>query len=223
MKTKICKKCGIEKNINEFRFRKDKNNFYSQCRECERIRQRKYYNLNKEYYQEYAKQHIKEQKKYRYQHKEKIKEYNKYYYNKHKDKLKEKHNNYNKQNRKKINKYNKERKKDKLIYFKDRIRIGIYKSFKRKGKIKSKKTEKILGIQIENFYNYLLQTYKDNYGYEWDGKEHVHIDHIIPLAIANTEEEIIQLCHYTNLQLLKAKDNLEKSNKINWEVKNVKQ
>ena len=43
----------------------------------------------------------------------------------------------------------------------------------------------------------------DNYGlyngdlnYGWD------VDHIIPLSSANTEEELINLCHYTNLQPL---------------------
>ena len=49
----------------------------------------------------------------------------------------------------------------------------------------------------------------DNHGlYGW------HIDHIIPLSSAKTEEEIIKLCHYTNLQPLWAEENLAKSNKI---------
>ena len=49
----------------------------------------------------------------------------------------------------------------------------------------------------------------DNYGfYGW------HIDHIIPLSSAKTEEDIYKLCHYSNLQPLWAEDNFKKSNKI---------
>ncbi len=50
----------------------------------------------------------------------------------------------------------------------------------------------------------------------WDNhtKYGWHIDHIIPLASAKTEEELKSLCHYTNLQPLWAKENLSKGAKI---------
>ena len=53
----------------------------------------------------------------------------------------------------------------------------------------------------------------------WDriGKE-IHIDHIIPLSSAKSEDEIYKLCHYTNLQPLWAEDNLKISNKILKEI-----
>jgi hypothetical protein len=40
-----------------------------------------------------------------------------------------------------------------------------------------------------------------------------HIDHIIPLDQGKNEEDAKKLCHYTNLQPMWAKENLEKSNK----------
>ena len=46
----------------------------------------------------------------------------------------------------------------------------------------------------------------ENHG-EW------HLDHIKPISLAKSEEEIIELNHYTNFQPLWAKDNLSKSNK----------
>ena len=93
----------------------------------------------------------------------------------------------------------------------------INKSFRRKGYKKGSKSEKILGCDYNTFINHLLQTYKNNYGIEWDGIEKVHIDHIYPLKMAKNQQEIVKLCHYSNLQLLKAEDNLKKGGKL-WKI-----
>lgn len=192
METKVCRICGIEKNIQYFRKGRV-------CRSCENKKNKKWNNDNKE-------------KMLKYQ-----KEYYKNNINKIKEKRKIQWENWYSKNKE----YVKKRKKNKntLEKNKDKIRRTIRLSFRRKGLIKSKHTEEILGISLKNFYCYLLKTFKDNYGYEWDGIEKVHIDHIIPLAIANNEEEVIRLCNYKNLQLLKEKDNLQKSSKINFNLK----
>lgn len=101
-----------------------------------------------------------------------------------------------------------------LNKLKARVRCLINKSFVRKGYKKNTKTQKIIGCDFQKLNEHLLRTYKNNYGIEWDGIESIHIDHIIPLANAQTEDEVIKLCHYTNLQLLKAKDNLKKAAKL---------
>jgi hypothetical protein len=84
----------------------------------------------------------------------------------------------------------------------------IGNSLRGNGYLKESKTETILGCSFEEFKLYLESNFQDwmtwenrglyngelNYG--WD------IDHIIPLDSAETEEDIIKLNHYTNLQPL---------------------
>jgi hypothetical protein len=97
-------------------------------------------------------------------------------------------------------------------------------AFRRREYTKSESLKKITGLAVDVLIKYLLKTFKENYGYEWEGQESVHIDHIIPLSTAKTEEDVKKLCHYTNLQLLKAKDNLEKKDRLDWtkEIINIK-
>ena len=248
MELKKCTKCQEEKDIINFRVynKKGKKFIQSICKKCENERNKIYAQKHKEEIAKYKKEYaimnaekIKEYKKIYYQENlEKIKQRHKYQYEKnknkilaqnkvyreiHKDKDKENHKKYYENHKNKIiartTEYGKQRRKqDKIYKFKCQVRHLIGLSFARKGYIKSKKTEEILGIDLLNFYNYLLRTFKNNYGYEWDGMESVHIDHIIPLSMAKTEKEVISLCHYTNLQLLKAKDNLQKQDKTDYKI-----
>lgn len=167
-------------------------------------------------------------KKYYEDNKDDLKAKKKQYAKDNADKLKEKRKIYEANNRKKIQEthrkylrgYNKTRKeKDPLFKIIIQVRSLVSASFTRRGYTKRSHTYEILGTDYNTFYNHLMKTFKKNYGYEWDGKEDVHIDHIKPLATAKTEEEIIKLCYYKNLQLLKAKDNLEKNDKIDWKLK----
>ena len=193
--------------------------------EIKRIKDREYYKNNarkiseknrnnlkrKEYMKEYRKNHKEEisakTKEYKIKNREKIK------YQRKKWELKNK--NYSKI--KALEYYNKN-KNDYFYKLKRNIRGLIKTSLSRRKYTKNSKTYEIIGCDYNTFINYLLQTFKNNYGYEWDKVEPVHIDHIIPLATDKTEEEVIKLCHYTNLQLLKAEDNLKKSNKLNWKL-----
>lgn len=140
---------------------------------------------------------------------------------------KEKHINrskkYNLYNKNKINDRIKLRlKNNPLFKLKLNIRGLINLSLKRKKFIKSKHTEEILGCTFENFKLYLESKfepwmnwqnrglYNGELNYGWD------IDHIIPLDSAITEEDIIKLNHYTNLQPLCSKINRDiKRNLIN--------
>lgn len=217
MEIKLCKKCNKEKSINEFR--KNRN----QCRECERKYTENYRNNNHELTLERT-------KKWREKNKDKIKKYNKNNRKKYNYEITEERKIYCKKymkkwrndNKKHIKEYKRnsylKNKENNLYILKIRVRNLIGTSFKRRSLLKPNKTEKILGCKMDFFINYLLNTFKTNYGYEWDGKELVHIDHINPLKQCNTEEEVIKCCYYTNLQLLKAEDNLKKGDKTDWRL-----
>jgi hypothetical protein len=109
--------------------------------------------------------------------------------------------------------YNKNKKSiDSLFKLQSSIRTRISQTLS--GYSKSKHTEEILGCSFEEFKKHIESLWGegmtwDNYGtYGW------HIDHIIPVSSALTENEVYTLNHYTNLQPLWWKENLEKSNKI---------
>jgi hypothetical protein len=107
---------------------------------------------------------------------------------------------------------NNRRKKDKLFHLSSKVRTLIHNSFRKRGYSNVSRTYKILGCSFEELKLHLEKTWTARYGSEYLGQK-VHIDHIIPLNSAKSEEDIIKLNHYTNLQYLTPKDNLKKSSK----------
>jgi len=102
---------------------------------------------------------------------------------------------------------------DELFDIKVRLRNLIRNSFRRQGYKKFNiSTEEIVGMGYDDFKKYLESKFID--GMDWDNRGEWHIAHIVPLSSANTEEELISLSHYTNLQPLWAEDNLKKGDKI---------
>jgi hypothetical protein len=102
---------------------------------------------------------------------------------------------------------------DDVFAMKVRLRNLIRNSFRKQGYTKfNMKTESIVGMNYNNFKEYMESKFVN--GMSWTNRGEWHIDHIIPLSSATSQEEIIKLCHYTNLQPLWAKDNMSKGNKI---------
>ena len=200
----------------------EKQRKYYQAHVDERIKwQKEYYENHKEERNKYNKEWVENNKEY-------LRKKQKEYFKENKEKLYEKRKIYNQENAEKLREWrrkNKKRRKavDPLYKLSEQTRTLINNCFRRQGYKKNSKTFSIVGVDYKTFYNYLMETFKNNYGYEWDGKEEVHIDHIIPIATAKTKEDIIRLCYYTNLQLLKGKDNLEKSDKLDWSLDNKKE
>lgn len=105
--------------------------------------------------------------------------------------------------------YNK-RISDPLFYFRKKLTNNIRKSLTEQGYSKNSRAAQILGADWDVIFKHFNGLFKD--GMSWENHGDWHIDHIIPLSSANTEEDIIRLNHYTNLQPLWAIDNLRKSN-----------
>lgn len=151
--------------------------------------------------------------KYKELKKDEIKVQRKEYRQKNKTKIRAYRLNYDKNNSKTINKKRREYyanriKTDPLFKLKNKIRLSIIKGFKRNGLSKTSNTLNIIGcsydelkqhieLQFESWMNWQNHgLYNGTEGYGWD------IDHIIPLDTAKTEDDVIRLNHYTNLQPL---------------------
>jgi hypothetical protein len=136
----------------------------------------------------------------------------KYYYE-NIDIIKEKRKEYDKNNREKRNNYISDRKLNNPIYRLSHIVRNRIKQFLKTNNItKKNKTFDIVGCTPEFLKEHLERKFTE--GMSWDNQGKWHIDHIVPLSSAKTDEEIYKLCHYTNLQPLWAKDNLKKGDKI---------
>lgn len=213
MQTKVCSKCGVEKEICEFhKQNSNKSGYRASCKLCRKSEKEKnliYRKNNKEKVSKKNIMWLERNPNY-------MKEYHKKYNIENREKISEKTKRWREKNKEKI--LEKERIKRKEKYENDKIfkvshllrsRINKIVKFKR-----DKSSKELLGCSIDEFLLYIEEKFTegmcwDNYGYYgW------HIDHIVPLSSAKTKEEFLTLCHYTNLQPLWGIENIKKSNKI---------
>lgn len=98
-------------------------------------------------------------------------------------------------------------------------RAMVKRMFKSTGIKKCYKTSEVLGYTSKDLKEHIEKQFLE--GMTWDNHGEWHIDHIIPLSIAKSLKEGIELSQLSNLQPLWAKDNLEKKDKIlaKWKVK----
>ena len=187
---KICCRCNIEKELLEFP--KDKNRkdgYYIICKNCRKL-----------IYQKNSKDIIEKSKKY---------------YQDNKEKNHEKIIERNKKWRLNNSSYTTDRKKtDPTFKLIKNTRRRLLRFLESKKLTKRNTTINLIGCSPFELKKYIEN--KFIFGMSWENQGKWHIDHIIPLSAAKTEEEIYKLCHYTNLQPLWAKDNLRKSNKLDY-------
>lgn len=172
----------------------------------------------KEYQAEYRKKNhariTERQREYYHKNKDKAKVWRDKYETSHKEQIKEASKKYRKENKEKINRSHVDRlHNDPIFKMKEQTRNMVRYAFRSKGHHKTSRTVDVVGCDLDFLCRYLLETWEKNYGRPWDGEPY-HIDHIIPLATAVTKEDVVRLCHYTNLQMLTPEDNMAKSDNI---------
>lgn len=93
-----------------------------------------------------------------------------------------------------------------------RCRARLAKALQRFGYAKNGKTQDLIGCSYEDLVSHIESQFVD--GMDWHNRNEWHIDHIIPVASAKTEEELLALFHFSNLQPLWADENRRKGARI---------
>jgi hypothetical protein len=165
---------------------------------------------NRKEYTAKNKEYIKKrQQKYREKNKESIKIWTALYHQENKEKIllwNKKYSNKNKRNERAREKW----KTNPLFNLKNRIRGLIHISLKNKGYDKKTKTYNMLKCDYNFFMQWLNGIASNSYTF---GLKDLHLDHVVPVSLAQTEDELLLLNHYSNFQLLSADENLVKSNR----------
>jgi len=206
MENRICKKCNIDKPINEFY--KNGKFFKTHCKECDRKQSAEYKAKNLEKVKE-------KNRNYGRVNKEKRKEYQNKYYQENQDWILEKAKKYWSKDENKKRRADLKRERwgiDENLRISSNCRSRVYRALK--GQKKSKSTEKLVGCSFDELKIYLQNKFLD--GMSWDNYGEWHIDHILPCASfdLSKKEEQEKCFHYTNLQPLWGYDNIVKRDKL---------
>lgn len=211
--SKFCSKCKELKPMEEY----DKSKRYKDgkgaiCKECKKgVAHARYVKYAEEYRANSKLQYVK--------HRVKKAEYGKRYSKENKDWLLEKQRAYRKKRVLEGAALNTRRYREDAIYrLHSCIRSRIHSRLKAMKLNKKAKSLDVLGCSIEALLTHLNQSFKMRYGREVNDQDKVHIDHVWPADFATNEQEVYELCHYTNLQWLTQHDNATKSARLDWQT-----
>ena len=108
-------------------------------------------------------------------------------------------------------KANQKRRKTPMARLAHSSRQRVIEAFKNQGYSKTKRTAKMLGCSYGVLNKHLEEQFAE--GMTWENRGEWHVDHRLPLAAARNTDELVALCHYTNLQPMWASDNKAKYDK----------
>lgn len=93
------------------------------------------------------------------------------------------------------------------------MRTRTYIAFKTAKFHKDSKFSEYIGCSAEQLKKHIESQFLPEMCWENYGKWHV--DHKYPLSLAKNEKELLELCHFKNLQPMWGSDNIVKRNRLN--------
>ena len=184
---------------------------------CYEAKKDEYLAKNKIRYIENREHALEQTAKYRAKNREKIRQRNARYYAENRKAIIAKQAEYQKREAERLNEYSREyvkkrRKSDKLYALQINMRGRFKFELAKRGETKWLKVNEYLGCSWVELRDYLEAQFTDDMS--WNNYGEWHVDHIVPLAIAENKEQLVELCHYTNLRPLWAFDNISKGAKL---------
>lgn len=199
-----CEKCQINKDLSEFYFRKDSNNYRTNCKEC--VKQ-----LRKIYRTENYDKVIESKKEYYYKNQEKCCERTRDWYENNKEIKNQKHTVYIRTRRQNDIEFK--------IY--SNIQSRIYSALKSDNIKKKDSTLNIIGCSIDFYKNWLEFQFNENMNWNNHG-EYWHIDHVKPCASFDLldDTQIKECFSWKNVRPIEKVLNLSKSDKLDIDLIN---
>ena len=99
--------------------------------------------------------------------------------------------------------------RDPLYKLKDNIVTSIANAFANRGYSKGTRTHAILGCSYQDFYTHIESQF--TVGMSWDNRELWHLDHRVPVSLAENPRELLLLNRWDNFQPLWSAHNQSKS------------
>lgn len=168
---------------------------------------------NRDSYLARREERIAYQKRYSIENKEKVKARSKAYRQKNAEAIRQRKREYAQKNREKIAQSIRNRRlKNPIARLSNSMRRGVRRYLVEDQK-QNLSSFQIIGCSKEQLVAHLESKFRDgmtwsNYGRYW------HVDHIVPLSSAKDTDEVLRLCHWTNLQPLTAFENISKGARI---------
>jgi len=229
---KRCRKCDVllEVGINWYESHARNRNYI--CIECKRVctqeysldhreeklaRRRKRYLEQREkksaYYKKNREAIIAYNRQYRQDHQEEVAARKRKYHHEHREEIAARKWQYQQDHREEIAAYFRERYQTNIQYkLTCKLRARLRRALK--GNTKSGSAVRDLGCSIPELVAHLESQFRESM--TWDNYGEWQIDHIVPLSSFDltNREQLLQVCHYTNLQPLWASENSSKGAKL---------